>query len=559
MLKTLFISNYALIERIEIDFESGLNVITGETGSGKSIVLDALSLIMGERADTRTIRQKDRKTVVEATFDVSTFEEFKTFFENFDIDFETDNDSSICIMRREISAKGTSRAFINDTPVNLTKMKEVAVRLLDIHSQHANEMLTRPDFQLHLLDILACNDRLLEDYRKEYKSYRNILKDYTQLRERIARSKAEAEFNRYQLEALEKLDVKQGEQEQLEKERDIVANATQIKSHLLTAIDRLSDNDSNALSMIGTAAANIETLSEFVEDSQNLCDRLNAARVEIEDIVDTLREYDNTIATTETDLQTIELRLGEIYAMQSRHNVKSDNELIEIRQRLRRSLDDAENGDETLRQLEQEAKSAKKRVVLIARNLSERRQKAATEFTALLKDRAIPLGMSNLRCDIRVSTVKLNENGMDSVEFLFAFNRNQALMPIGDTASGGEISRIALAVKSLMVEKMQLPTIIFDEIDAGVSGDVANRMGRLMLDISRHTQVITITHIPTVAAHGKRHFKVFKEDDDTSTFTLIKKLDDEERLNELACMISGNPNDAVAIETAENLIQNATR
>lgn len=550
MLKSLTIQNYALIEHIEIEFDEGLNIVTGETGAGKSIVLDALALLMGERADTRTIRSNERKTVVEAVFTVGNYDGFNEFLTSLDID--TFDDS--CILRREISVKGSSRSFINDTPVNLATMKEVSGRLLDIHTQHENLLLTDSSFQMQILDSLADNKKILDEYKTAYADYREILKEYTLFRDSLKRSKSEEEFNRYLLEQLLKLNLQPGEQLRLEQERDIVANATEIRQHLTTALQALSDADTNALALLSAAEEEIEGLSEFVADSQSLCDRLNSARIEINDIVETLREYENTITATDNDLLTIDARLGEIYALQSRHNVSTDAELIALQDRLKASVNEAENGDERLAELEGKAKAAKKKVVLIGRALSEARSNVAKIFANDLKERAIPMGMNNLRCEIRVTQDKLRENGMDNVDFLFAFNKNQSLMPIGKTASGGEISRVILALKSILVEKMQLPTIIFDEVDTGVSGDVANRMAKLMLEISRKTQVITITHIATVAAHGHRHFKVYKQDDEVSTSTHIKQLGDDERVRELAAMISGDSNDENALVTARTLL-----
>lgn len=551
MLSTLHISNYALIKDIDIEFGSGLNIITGETGSGKSIVLGALGLLMGDRADSKTVRNGENKTVVEARFLINNYPpDLNAYLASNDID----TDDEICIMRREVTARGTSRAFINDTPVTLNVLKGASTYLLDIHTQHQNIMLTDPAFQLEVIDSLAGNTTLLEEYRKEFHSYKNALKRYTTTRDNLKRNKAEAEYNSYLLGQLDALDLKPGEQDQLEQERDIIANAAEIKLHLSSALDALSRADNDILSRLSTAETELVKLSSYVSESESLTDRLESVRIEIADIVDTLEEYDNTVSASGTDLDEIERRLGEIYSLQSRHNVSTDTELIAVRERLRQAVAAVENGDTLLADIEEEAKAAKRRAVLVARRLNKARTEAAASLAQQLKERALPMGMANLRCEIRLTSDKLGETGMDSVDFLFAFNKNQSLMPVGKTASGGEISRVFLALKSILVEKMNLPTVIFDEVDTGVSGDVANRMAELMLEIGKRTQVITITHIATVAAHGARHFKVYKADTDEKTNTYIRLLDNTERQHELAAMISGDADDAVALQTARALL-----
>lgn len=550
MLSSLFISNYALIDNLEIDFDSGLNIITGETGSGKSIVLGALSLLMGERADLKAIRSLEKKTVVEAKFKIGSYPGFNNLLTEFDVD--TDDES--CVLRREITAKGTSRSFINDTPVNLNSLREVAQNLIDIHSQHQNQQLTTPSYQFQILDVLAGNGTLLDEYRLAYTEYRKALKEYNEFREELKRNKSQAEFNIYLLQQFENLNIQEGEQERLESERDNIANETRINQHLKNTLDPLTDAEQNVLGLISDACFELDNLKEYIESSETLLERLCKAKVEIEDIVGSIQEYAGSLKSSEADLDAIERRLSDLYSLQSRHNVKTDVELIAIRNKLRAAVENAENGDEILKQKEISAKAAKKNSVLIARRISEGRLLAAQKLAEELKTRAIPLGMNNLRCEIRVTADKLKENGIDDVEFLFAFNKNQPMMPVGKTASGGEISRLILALKSVLVEKMKLPTIIFDEVDTGVSGDVANRMAQLMIELSKATQVITITHIATVAAHGKRHFKVYKQDGTDYTHTHIKLLDTEERLHEIALMISGDGKDKLALETAKALL-----
>ena len=552
MIKSLEISNYALIDQLRIEFGQGLNIITGETGAGKSILLGALSLLMGERAELKSVRDQSRKTIVEAEFEFNTFPSLDKVLRDADIDIVTGS----CILRREITAKGGSRAFINDTPVNLALMKTVGEMLLDIHSQHQNLLLVDSTYQLEILDALADNQELLAKYTSAFMSYRRAIKDYKTTADTIKKSKSEADYITYQLEQLNELNLKKGELEQLEHDRELLANSTAIKSHLSGALNDLTLNDSNVLTLLSRVSNELRRVSEMVEDATSLAERLETVQIEVNDIVETLNEYDKSLTATPDDLDSIERRLSDIYSLQTKHHVSTGEELIELRNEFATKLETIENSEDVLAELEEKARLAKKEAVAIARQISERRVAASLEFAEKLKDRAIPMGMKNIRFEVRLIQNKLSARGIDEVEFLFAFNKNQPLMPVGKTASGGEISRVILALKSIMVDKMQLQTIIFDEVDTGVSGDVANRMADLMIDISHSTQVITITHLATVAARGLRHFKVFKEDEEETTKTHIRVLSDEERVAELALMISGKPQDPAAQANARALLSN---
>lgn len=554
MITDLHITNYALIESLDITFGSGLNIITGETGAGKSIVLGALSLVMGERADARAIRTGQHKAVIEARFDVSDALGFEKWLTDNDID----TFDGICIMRREITARGTSRAFINDTPVNLSMMRAASSMLLDIHNQHQNMLLTDSEYQLHVLDTVAENAELRKLYADAFGRYRTALKDYAALRDRLARAKSESEYNAYLLEQLDQLDLKEGEAEQLEHDRDVTANAAEIKSHLSLALDALDRDDNSTLDTLAKAQDELERISSYINDYESISSRLETARIEIADIAATLSHYDSSLTASPADLDEMERRLGQIYSLMKRHGVSTGAELIAVRKNLKDSLSAVENGDEQLAELEEKARECKKEVVMLARQLTKTRTDAAATLADALTQRAMPMGLPNLRCEIRVTSRKAGETGADIIDFLFAFNKNQAPMPVGKTASGGEISRIILALKSLLVEKMKLPTIILDEVDTGVSGDVANRMADVMRHIAQSTQVITITHIAAVAAHGDRHFKVYKRDDSDSTSTFVKALDMKERQAELALMISGNADDEKAIATACELLKHKT-
>ncbi len=553
MLKTLHISNYALIETVDIDFVQGLNIITGETGAGKSIMLGALSLILGARADLKSIRDPKQKTIVEAEFDITDRDEINALLIEEDIDSMGD----FCILRREITSKGGSRTFVNDTPVNLTFLRQLAVRLIDIHSQHQNLLLADPTYQLSIIDTLGSNETLLKKYNESYRNYRQALKAYTTTRDILTRSRDEEEYMVYQLEQIDELNLKQGEQEKLEHNRELLSNLTDIKQHIRSAIDAICGNN-NVISNIRHSSVEISHLYETYDDASALSARLNSAAIEIEDIIDSLINFDSTLAANPDELIAIEDRLSAIYSLETRHHLENSDELITLANKLRSQIATISNGDEHLAELELVAKKAKREAVILAREISQKRKKAAKEFIDELKTRAIPLGLDNMRFEIAFNNTKLSPTGIDDLEFLFAFNKNQELMSVGRTASGGEISRVILAIKSVISAKMSLPTIIFDEVDTGISGDIANRMGREMASISTHTQVITITHLAQVASRGQRHFKVFKRDDDTSTKTHIVCLTPEERISELAMMISGDASNHGARKTAEDLISRSS-
>lgn len=551
MIQKLHISNYALISQIDIQFRPGLNIITGETGAGKSIMLGALSLLLGGRADMKAIRDTAKKSVIEAVFDTRGFGALRPIFEANDLDW----DDEMYILRRELSPSGRSRAFINDMPVSLQALREVAMRLVDIHSQHQNLLLADPDYQLSIIDSLADNANFLAQYTVAYEAYKQALRRYTQTRDMIARNRTDAEFISFQLDQLREMKLQPGEQDDLERERDVLANMSQIKEHLSDALDSLSQDDANALSLLDSASDSLRRLSDVLDDADQLAERLESARLEIKDIAETLAAYDADMQADPDTLDRIEDRLSKIYSLEAKHHVESTDDLIELRDKLATQLDAIDNADEQLATLEAEAKSAKKAAVGLAKQLSERRTQQAALFAEELRLRAMPLGMSNLRCEIALTTGKLNPSGCDTVDFKFAFNKNQPLMSVGATASGGEISRLILSIKCVVAEKMQLPTIIFDEVDTGVSGDVAVRMAALMEQISDSSQVIAITHLPQVAAKGAFHFKVYKEDDENSTNTHIRQLTDEERVAEIALMLSGNAADPSARATALSLLK----
>lgn len=553
MIKTLHISNYALIDRIDITFFPGLNIITGETGAGKSIILGALGLLLGGRADTKVVRDPNVKSVIEATFSAGGYTSLQQFCEENDIDW---NDDTV-ILRREISTTGRSRAFINDSPVNLAQLQTAGLFLIDIHSQHQNLLLASPPYQLQVIDSVACNATLNEEFRTLYNSYRQALRQYKQERIALDKARTNEEFLRYQYDMLVNAQLQPGELEELENERKLLANMAQVKASLQLIGGALTDGDTNADDLVREAATEASQIASYVDDGEALADRLEALRVELRDIAATFADADGALSDDPARLDEVEERLNLLYDLLRRQQAETIEQLIEIRDRLANEIKAIDLGEEGLQKSETAAKKAKRAAMEKAEELSASRKVAAQQFAADLKERATPLGMKNLQVEISIKPVQLSATGIDAIEFLFAFNKNQPLMPVGSTASGGEISRLMLSIKSLVAHKMQLPSIVFDEVDTGVSGDVAHRMGALMKDISENIQVIAITHLPQVAAKGNAHFRVFKTDTDSSTITRIELLSPENRIAEIAQMLSGSTIDQAALANARALIDNA--
>ncbi len=560
MIKTLHISNYALIDALDIEFDSGFNIITGETGAGKSIILGALSLLLGGRADIKGVRRGEKKSVIEAVFKLGDAPDVERIIEENELDNPTDGE---CILRRELLPGGRSRAFVNDTPVTLPVLRELASHLVDIHSQHANLQLTSEAYQLGVLDILAGNNELLGEYHTAFAAFRESLKKYTQTRDMLRRNRDDADFLVYQYEQLDAMNLQPGEREALEQEREVLANVGEINENITAALEPLSEGMPNAIDLIDSAVGALTRLADtFGEGEQSvdyrlLAERLESARIEVADIAETLTEAGESIAADPERLEEIEKRLSDLYSLEQKHHLDSSDALITLRDSLKAQIDTLDDGDNILRDLELAAKRAKKTAIMLAHKLSERRCATANELSAELQCRAAPLGMPNLRCNIEITKDKLGHDGYDSVNFLFAFNKNQEPQPLGNGASGGEISRLMLTLKSIVAERTKLPSIIFDEVDTGVSGDIAGRMGATMSLVSRYLQVVAITHLPGIAALGDKHFKVYKEDDEQTTTTRIRCLDKEGRRTEIAMMISGSASDEAALANADALLTHA--
>ena len=555
MIKSLRITNYALIRELELQPSAGFNIITGETGAGKSIIMGALSLLQGKRPEGRPFGVQEEKSMVEATFSLQpqTIESVNHVLAEAGLPPTGDE----LTLHREIRPSGRSKATINGTQVQLAMLATVSELLLDIHSQHKNLLLADSAYQLEVLDNMADNDELLAEYHAVYADYRVALRRFADTREEIARTSADADYLEYQLNELSSVELTPGEEEELEQQRDSLSNATAIGQQLGVAANSLTWSENSASELLSAAIAAMNDVAEMSDEFKSLAERLETVRTELDDVADTIAEHAQQMRDDPAMLDEIERRLDKIHSLKTKHRVDSVEALIEIRDSLTARLAALNDSESLLKGLENEARQLKRRALEKANVLSSRRKTAAAELTRLLTSRARPLGMENLVVDVRVESGKLNPDGIDTVEYLFAFNKNQAPAPIGNRASGGEISRVMLALKSVTAEHRHLPTIIFDEIDTGVSGDVAKRMGALMAEIGRHMQVITITHLPQVAARGERHFKVFKRDEDRYTHTHINLLSDAERRAELALMLSGDPADPTALAAADSLLSNS--
>lgn len=556
MIVSLSISNYALIDHLEIALDDGFNIITGETGAGKSIILGALGMLLGARADARVIRDAQCKSVVEAEFRPDA--QLQGVLSPILAEAQVDDGGEVCILRRELSPSGRTRAFVNDTPVTLSFLRQVAVHLVDIHSQHQNLLLADAAYQLSVIDRMAGNAALLADYKAAYAEYKQMLLQYTKTRDMVSRNKVDADFIAYQLEELNDMQLRAGEQADLESQRRMLAHAGVLREHLGAATEALGASDSGALDALDTAITHCRAMASVIADADDMADRLDSVAIEVKDIFDTLAARADGVTADPAMLEAIEERLSRLYSLELKHHVDTVEELIAVRDKMAEQLAAISNSDDVLAALEASARSLKRKALALARELSQRRRVAADAFAERLRTMAAPLGMANLRCEVAMTQGKLGADGIDTIELMFAFNKNQKLSSVAATASGGEISRLMLCVKSILAEKMSLPSIIFDEIDTGVSGDIANRIARMMADIARSIQVVTITHLPQVAARGRCHFKVYKEDDDTTTSTRISRLDLEQRLSELALMLSGDPHDETALEAARAMLRKAS-
>ncbi len=562
MLKTLRITNYALIDRLELEFGPGLTIITGETGAGKSIMLGALSLLLGGRADTRVIGDSSRKSEVEAIF-VDVDPELRPVFDERGIewvDADSDGrDGNEVIIRREISASGRSKVYINDRSVTLLTLSLVASRLIDIHSQHANAKLSDPAEQLRVVDLLSDNKAQLAEYRKEFAAYVDIRRRLKALREEMSKSAENADFMKFQLEQLDKLKPRRGELVETERRFEVLSDADEIRDRLRTMGAMLGTGDSGALTLISEAGAEAGKVdfSLFGKEAENadIPRRLASLSVELKDIYETVCDMAEEVDSDPAGLARLSARMNSYYEAVKNFRVKEADELVDLRDELRRKLSDIGGEGTELPQLEELSRLAAGRLKRVAAALTESRTVGAERLSRLITETARPLGLSNLTFQARLSTAKLGPAGQDYMEFLCSFNKNGRMQPLADVASGGEVSRMMLSLKAILAGKMNLPTIIFDEVDTGVSGEIADKMGAMMRDMGVDMQVLVITHLPQVAAKGNAHFKVFKHDDESRTFTNVKRLSDDERVREIASMLSGSEVTGSALAAARDLMK----
>ena len=550
MLRNLTIDNYALIDRLDIDFDDGLSVITGETGAGKSIILGALSLVLGSRADSKVALDASSKCVVEATFDVEPYR-LEALFDELDVDY-----SASTIVRREILPNGKSRAFVNDTPVGLQQLRTLTSRLIDIHSQHENLMLSNTDFQLDIVDTLADTADDLHQYTDLFNRYRDTQQQLRNLRDESDRFLAEKDYIEHQLSELVAANLVDGEQQSLEEEQNLINHSQEVIETLSSIIASLDGEESGVLSLLKSASTHIGRLEKYINRASEFADRINSSFVELKDIVSELSSIIESTEFSEERKHFIDDRLNLIYSLQQKHRVASVTDLIDIQNDFARRLDLIENFDDRISSLQKQIDELEKQLSAAAEHLSERRRAVGSLIEQKTETMLHELGMPNGRFEVSFSvTDDFTSRGRDKIEFLFSANKNRSPQPVAEIASGGEISRLMLVIKSLVAASQALPTIIFDEIDTGISGEIARKMGEIMQTMSASMQVVAITHLPQIASKGKTHYKVFKDESGETTQTRIACLTADERIVEIAEMIAGKNPSRSALDSARELLE----
>lgn len=553
MLKKLDIRNFTLIDHLEMALYPGFSVITGETGAGKSIVIGAIGLLLGNRADAKQVKRGCDKCIIEATFDLSIYHSdvLKDFFEDNDLDYEPEE----CLLRREVNANGKSRAFINDTPVTLALMRELGEQLIDVHSQHQNLLLSKEDFQLNVVDIIARDRQQLADYRAAFAEYRSAQRRLEELREQIATSRDNEDFLRFQQKELSEANLASGEQEQLEQEAELMSHAEDIKRALHEADYGLSGDDTGIVNLTRSIAAQLRSVADVYPDAQELAERLKSCFVELKDIS---QEIASKVDDVEYDPQRFNLitqRLDTIYTLQQKFHVQTVDELLDRLNGINAQLDNIDNSDEELQELERSVEKLHAVCVEKAVVLTDMRRKSAMVVEQELSKLLVPLGIPKVRFKVEVSPADPSTNGADKVMFLFSANSSTDMQPVSQVASGGEIARVMLSLKAMISKTIGLPTIIFDEIDTGVSGRVAEQMAHIMRDMGKaNRQVLCITHLPQIAAAGSTHYKVAKQETEHGTVSTMTQLSDEQRITEIAQMLSGSDVSQAAVDNAKSLL-----
>ena len=551
MLKHLYIKNFALIDILDIDLYPGFSVITGETGAGKSIILGAIGLLLGQRADLKTLKQGADKCVIEAHFDLSRYQ-MEPFFKDNDIEY----DANDCIIRRELTSTGKSRAFINDTPVQLSMLKELGERLVDVHSQHQNLLLNKHDFQLNVLDIIADDAKELTAYKDTYSTYHQAANALQALKEEIERNRQNVDFLQFQYQELDGANLMIGEQEELEQKSDTMTHAEDIKSALYTADNVMQADQTGIVESLRSAMNALKGISHVFPEAEELSTRMDSTYIELKDIAQEVSSLMESIDFDPAELDHINERLDRLYDLQKKYHAEDTETLIALRDSLKQQLDHIDNSDETLQEQQRQVDELKTLCQKQADQLTMLRTKAAKKIETEMQQRLVPLGMPNIRFQISISQENLTANGQDKVAYLFSANTSTPLQPVSQVASGGEIARVMLALKAMISGAVKLPTIIFDEIDTGVSGKIAEKMAEIMYEMGSHErQVISITHLPQIAALGAAHYKVEKEETSQGTTSRMALLSSNERVTEIAQMLSGSKVTEAAIQNAKQLLR----
>ncbi len=551
MLKQLYIKNFTLIDELNISLYPGFSVITGETGAGKSIILGAIGLLLGNRADSKAIKAGRDRCVIEAHFDLSRYG-MQKFFDDNDIDYDADD----TIIRRELTAAGKSRAFINDTPVPLTRMRELGEQLVDIHSQHQNLLLQKEDFQLNVVDIIAQDTEQLKVYQKEYYAYRKAKELLEELKAEIAKNRENEEFMRFQHKELDDANLQEGELEQLEQEAETLSHSEDIKTALYEADSALSGENDSILDKLKNATHQLENICDVYPSMADVAGRMQSSYIELKDIAQEISSSVDHVEFDPNRLDAINTRLDKLYTLQQKFHVETVTELIATRDRIAEQLSHIDNGDEDIEEKEKEVAALLVKAEKQAALLTSIRQKSAKAIEKEMKGRLIPLGIPNVRFEIAFAEKPLSGNGADKVSFLFSANKSTQLQPVSQVASGGEIARVMLSLKAMISGAVKLPTIIFDEIDTGVSGKIAEKMADIMEEMGlQNRQVLSITHLPQIAAKGSHHYKVLKEETENGTISHMKELNNQERIEEIAQMLSGSDITQAALANAKELLR----